>query len=194
MISKTNIDQKFKTTLACIISVFLVACGGGSSNSGPTAPPPPSFTLYSSGQYSGTIDFSFVGEGIVDTSEEPTVFSPQVQGTTAGRQQIRIGFRQFSGTSSIGPNGEFSIASGPFGLAVRDMSGGVVTRCNGEFLFEGTFSDSTSLSGNVTTTSPFICEETRLGPVTATGPFEATFGAAKQGALGSEISAYAADF
>ena len=185
-----------KTTFVGVCSLFLAACGGGSSNSGgPVAPPPPSFTFYNAGQYSGTIQFNFVGENIVDTNDEPTFFSPRVTGTVAGNQQIGIRFTRFGGTSAIGLNGGFSIPSGLFNLNVISTSSGeILTRCEGEYLFEGTFSNATSLSGNVTTTTPFVCEDSGFGPVTASGPFEANFGSAKQRTLNATPGIYSVDF
>ena len=197
MISKITVVQKLRATLVCVSATFLIACGGGSSNSGATtavAPPAPVFTLYSEGLYSGTLNLTFTGKNILDSDDEPISFSPSVLGSIAGSQQLRIVFLQFSGNAVINTNGAFSLPTSPFDIAVRERSGNILTRCKGDLLFEGTFSNSTSLSGNVTTSSPFICDNSNFGPLMVTGPFEASFGAAKQGLADFEINVYAAGF
>jgi hypothetical protein len=135
MIHKTKLAKFSKTTLTGICCVFLIACGGSGSNSGgPAAPPAPVFTLYSVGEYSGTTRFTFEGENIVDGSDEPSPFSPSVFGSVAGNQQIRIRYREFGGTSAIGPNGGFSVPSGTFPLPVRERSGRDVTLCKRDII------------------------------------------------------------
>ena len=196
MTYKITLAQFHKIAFVGFCSLFLNACGGGKSNSGGTvAPPAPSFTLYSAGQYSGTIRFDLVGENIRDSNPERTSFSPFVTGTVAGNQQISIRFTRFSGTSAIGPNGEFRIPSGPFNInIISSSSGAIISRCSGEYQFEGTFSSATSLTGDLTTIMPFVCDDPTFGPVTVTGPFEANFGSAKMGPFNPSLSVYSLDF
>ncbi len=178
---------KLRSVVLALTCLLIASCGGGSSSSGgQPAPIPPTATLYGTGTYSGEIDFLFAGENIIDTQDEPTPFSLQVIGNVAGGQQVRIAFQQFSGTSIISDTGAFSIPSGDFQIPVRDRAGRVTTRCTGMLLFDGSFGAS-SVAGTVTSTSQFVCADSRLGPISVTGTFEVTFGSSSKNGGSSDL-------
>lgn len=180
--------------LALCSAVTLTACGGGSSNSGggPAPVAPPVFTLFATGIYSGVETGTTEGKNIV-SNNDPNPIRLEVQGSVAGNQQVRVAYLQFSGTSSIGPDGQFSIPSGSFPIRVSDRNNRVISTCLGELLFEGTFAGNT-VSGSVMTTSPFVCDDARFGPITYTSTFEATLGAAKLVFFEQELIVWALDY
>ncbi|MBL4671102.1 MAG: hypothetical protein JKX81_02490 [Arenicella sp.] len=192
-----TIDTKtlsFKMVFTVFCAITLTACGGGSSSSGGApAPVLPSFTLFTTGLYNGDLNLAFEGKNIVDTSDEPTRMVVEVLGVVAGSQQVRIAFAQFSGTSSIGPDGGFSIPTGLFPIRIRGRNNQVISTCRGEFLFDGTFSGNT-VSGNVTTLMSFTCDRPDFGPLTATGTFEASQGASKLAGFGRDITVEALNY
>lgn len=144
------------------LSGFLIGCGGGSSNSGGGGAAMFQPILVPAGNYIGTRTYTLSTPG-VDSVTETGDFSLTV--ISAGNvQQVRIAFRQFSGTSSIGPNQEFSIPSGTF--PVED--------CNGSVVFSGSFSGN-SVSG--TETGSFNCPNSIV--ISLDGTFEATLQVAK---------------
>lgn len=185
--------MKTKLILIFLVSLMQISCGGGSSNSGgeqvqtPSVPTAPLFVV---GLYSGTIDFIIEGENVIDLQEEPSPFTLEVIGNLAGGQQVRVAFREFSGTSLIGEMGGFSIPSGSFRIPVRDDSGRDITICTGAIQFDGTFSNTVA-TGEVSTQAPFVCNDSDFGPITLTAAFEATFGASKRGGLSDDVSVQA---
>lgn len=172
----------------------LSACGGGSSNSGsgPAPVAPPAFTLFATGIYSGVENGTLEGNNIV-FNNDPNPIRLEVQGSVPGNQQVRVAYLQFSGTSSIGPEGQFSIPSGSFPIRVSDRNNRVISTCLGELLFEGTFSGN-AVSGSVVTTSPFVCDDSRFGPITNMSTFEATQGAGKLVPFDQEFIVWALDY
>ena len=197
-ISSNNLKTQMKIIslkiiTATIFTIVLGACGGGSSDSGgPAAPVAPPLTLFTAGAYNGELNLTTEGENIVsDTSPTPLLL--EVTGNVAGAQQVRVAFAQFSGTSAIGPDGEFSIPSGVFPLRVSDNRNRIIATCQGELLFDGTFVGDT-VSGNATTTAPFVCDLQDLGPITLTGTFEASLGAAKRFGSGQGIVVKASNY
>jgi hypothetical protein len=187
-----NLSIKMVFTILCAITV--TACGGGSSNSGGAAAPVlPAFTLFVTGLYSGDLILDFEGNNIVDSSEDPSRIFLEVLGVVPGSQQVGISFAQFSGTSSIGPDGEFSIPSGIFPIRILDRNDQVVSTCRGEMLFDGVFSDN-SVSGSVATTMIFTCDRADLGPLTLTGTFEASQGTAKLAGFGRDVTVRALNY
>lgn len=161
------------STIFC--AIILSACGGGSSSSGGApAPVLPTFTLFTPGLYNGDLNLGLEGQNII-SDDEPTPLVLEVLGSVAGSQKVSISFAQFSGTSSIGPDGEFSIPTGIFPIRIVDRNNRVISSCRGELLFEGTFSGD-NVSGNVTTLTPFTCDQPDLGPLMGSGTFEATQG------------------
>jgi len=197
-----NIKKKGALHFALIVALsgLVSACGGGSSNSGgaPAAPPPPPFPLFGVGIYNGTSTLTSEGENIIGGTADGAI-SLEVFGGIAGSQQVRIAFREFSGTSAILREGQFSIPSGMFPIRVTTDGGFLITTCRGEFLFEGTFSTTANtVSGTVMTTTPFICDDSRfgqIGPITTNGTFEASLGAAaKRSAETGPLTVIAEDF
>lgn len=183
--------QQFKLLTVCCVSALLFACGGSSSSSGgPVSPPPPSLPFFSIGEYSGTLILNLNGRNIISEDDQPSSLGLEVLGAVAGMQQVRIAFRQFSGTSAIGPNGGFSIPSGPFRIPIQDRSGGLITTCTGQLLFDGVFAGS-SATGTVTVTQDFACEDADFGPLSGDGTFEAAFGASKRQAQDGGFKLYA---
>ena len=183
-----------KMVLTIFYAIILSACGGGSSNSGGgPAPVTPTFPFFETGLYNGGLTLTFEGNNIVDTSDEPTSMVVEVAGVAAGNQQVRIAFAEFSGTSSIGPDGEFSIPTGLFPIRVRGRNNQVIATCRGELLFDGTFSGN-MVSGSVSTTMTFTCDRADFGPLTAMGSFEASQGAAKLAGFGAGITVNALNY
>ncbi len=178
---RASLNNFIKVVFFSITTLMLAACGGGSTSSGgPVAPVAPPFPFFSEGFYDGTTTLSGSGENIVPSNDDTGSISIEVRGGVAGQQQVRIAFAQFSGTSAIGPDGEFSIPSGLFSISIRGVrSNSIIARCRGELLFEGVFNDS-SVSGNITSTTDFTCDVPDLGPLTLSGTFEANQGAAKR--------------
>jgi hypothetical protein len=186
--------SSIKMAFSIFCAIIITACGGGNSSSGGApAPVLPSFTLFDVGLYSGNLNLTFEGQNIVDSSDEPTPFVIEVLGSVAGSQQVGIAFAQFSGTSSIGPDGEFSIPTGTFPIRIADRNNRVVSTCRGDLLFEGTFLGS-DVSGNVTTVMSFSCDRSEFGPLTLTGTFEATLGATKSVGFGRDITVKASNY
>jgi len=174
-----------KTIITFCCALVLSACGGGSSDSG--GPPAPPLTLFTAGLYNGTLDLTLEGQNVEDAGAGPVPLTLEVQGGVAGSQQVSVAFTQFSGTSAIGPDGEFSIPSGTFPLMVTDSNDQVVSTCVGALLFEGTFVGD-EVSGGVTTTTAFTCDSSEFGPLTLAGPFQATQGAAKRAGFDRDIT------
>lgn len=117
--------------LLLVLPLFylLASCGGGSS-SGPSGPPP---IEVQAGVYSGTLTLNFNRDGeLLDTSTIPFEITVAGSGVT---QQVIIAFREFSGSSSVGPNQEFRIPSGrfPFQIGVEGVS------CTMALVFDGRF-------------------------------------------------------
>ncbi len=158
--------------------VLLAACGGGGSSSGASSAAPPVMVqvapLVPTGTYRGTRTSSFMGLRVDDTPrEDPFVFT--VSGTVPGQQQVRLVFRQWSGTSAIvGPTNSFSLPSGTFIL------GGDFGRCEGSVTYEGEFSEATSAGS---ASGSFDCERAS-GPIT----FQATFRVSLDGAAKSPVN------
>jgi hypothetical protein len=187
-----NLSIKMVFSILCAITV--TACGGGSSNSGGApAPVLPAFTLFAVGLYNGDLILDFVGENIQNGSDEPGSIVLEVLGVVPGSQQVGIRFAQFSGTSSIGPDGQFSIPTGAFPIRIRDRNDQVVSTCRGELLFEGVFSD-TMVSGSVSTSMTFICDRAGFGPLTLTGTFEASQGTTKLAGFDRDVSVRALNY
>ena len=180
-IATALLNRFLKIAVFSFTALAVGACGGGSTSSGgPVVPVAPPLTFFSVGFYDGTTTLTGSGENIVPTNDETGGISLEVRGSVAGQQQVRIAFAQFSGTSAIGPDGEFSIPSGLFSISIRGVrSNSIIARCRGELLFEGVFNDS-SVSGNITSTTDFTCDVPDLGPLTLSGTFEANQGAAKR--------------
>lgn len=187
-----KIKRYFYALLVALSATLIGACGGGSSSSGgaPTAPPPPPFPLFTAGEYSGTLTLALEGEGVVFNNDSQP-FGLEVIGNVAGTQQVRIAFLQFSGTSAILREGQFSIPSGAFPLRITTRGGTLLSTCTGELLFEGTFANDT-VTGTVTTSRNFVCDRSEFGPISGSGTFEATPGSAKRlGGDGSVLTVIA---
>lgn len=192
---RRSLKNFFKIVLFSVATLMLGACGGGSTSSGgavaPVAPPLPFFT---EGFYDGTTTLTGSGENIVPSNDETGGISLEVRGGVAGQQQVRIAFAEFSGTSAIGPDGEFSIPSGLFSISIRGVrNNAIVGRCRGELLFDGVFNDST-VSGNITTTTDFSCDAPDLGPLTLTGAFEASLSVSKRLSNTSPVILWATNY
>lgn len=191
-INTKKLSIKLVSTILC--ALILSACGGGSSSSGGApAPVLPTFTLFTTGLYNGDLNLSFEGQNIVDDNDEPTGIVFEVLGSVAGSQKVGISFAQFSGTSSIGPDGQFSIPTGSFPIRIFGRNNQVVSTCRGELLFDGTFSGD-MVSGDVTTLMSFACDQSDLGPLTAMGTFQATLGGGKSAGFGREMNVRALNY
>ncbi len=190
-----SLNNFFKLAFFSCIVLSVGACGGGSTSSGgPVAPVAPPLTFFPVGFYDGTTTLTSSGENIVSSDDVGGSISIEVRGGVAGQQQVRIAFAEFSGTSAIGPDGEFSIPSGLFTISIRGVrSNSIVGRCRGELLFDGVFNDS-MVSGNITTTTDFTCDTPDLGPLTLTGTFEAAQGAAKRVSTSGEVVLWATNY
>jgi hypothetical protein len=187
-------DLSIKMVFTILCAITITACGGGSSNSGgPPAPVVPAFTLFTSGLYSGDLILDFVGKNIENGSDEPGRIVFDVSGVVPGSQQVGIRFAQFSGTSSIGPDGEFSIPTGAFPIRIRDRNDQVLSTCRGELLFEGVFSNN-MVSGSVATIMTFVCDRADFGPLTLTGTFEASQGTTKLAGFDRDVSVRALNY
>ena len=188
-----DIKKHFNILLLAMTTALLTACGGGGSNSGgaPAAPPPPPFPLFSTGDYSGTLTLTLDGQGIT-FNNEPQSFGLEVTGDIPGTQQVRIAFRQFSGTSAILREGTFSIPSGPFPLRIVNRGGSLISQCTGELQFDGTFAND-AVSGTVTVTQDFTCDRAGFGPITGSGTFDASLGSAKRLANDGSVLTLVAD-
>lgn len=131
--------------LFILLSASLSACGGGSSNSGGGPPP----IVVQSGFYEGTQTLTF-STATNPGEAETTPFELSVSGV-APSQQVLLRYREFSGTSSIGPNQEFRIPSGRFPID----SGADDLSCTIALVFEGRFVGTTA---NGTITGDIVCE------------------------------------
>ncbi len=169
-----------KRSLTMTFLIAIAGCGGGDSSSGgQIAPVVNTATFFTTGLYNGTITQNFDGNGLITGEDDTLGITLEVLGNTAGSQQVRLAYVQFSGSSSILADGQFSIPSGVFPFQIVDQRDRLITTCNGALLFEGIFV-GTSVTGTVTTTNTFTCASSRFGPVTISGTFEATFGSAKR--------------
>jgi hypothetical protein len=91
----------------------------------------------------------------------------------AGAQQVRIQFLEFSGSSSVGVNQEFSIPSGSF----PSPSGQPGVNCTISIVFAGRFIESTATG---TEQGTITCPNVG-GVLTISGTFEATLSNGKPG-------------
>lgn len=152
------------STSALVLALIVSACGGGSSNSGGASAPPVGQTVFAKeGLYSGTRNYTLSSPGLPDLVES-SEFSMVVSGAGIGQQAI-IRFSEFSGSSSIDTNLNFSVPSG-------NLQPALIRRgqpCPGSTQFAGRFQGD-QVTG--TENGTFTCPGGQV--VTINGTFQAT--------------------